>query len=176
MVLDTHGLSTKRTVLGLATLLGGAALAAGAIVGTAAGVGAVWHATNPSSAAPGASAPAAAAAPKSTGIALTVKDVKTPEGSQPAYVGPNGTGAKVLFSVKAGEATTVTITNRSDQPHTFSSSALGVNVMVPPGPSTVHFTVDAKKPGLESWDCTVPCGAWTMSHAGYMQGSVKVLS
>lgn len=177
MALDTHGLSPKRTILGLATLLGGAALTAGAVIGTAAGVGAVWHATNPPAAAgsPGAHA-AAAASPAPSGAKITIENVKTPEGAQPAFVGPNGPGAKVLVSLKAGVATTLTIVNHSDQPHTFSSSALGVNVMVPPGPASVQVHLDPKKPGTIPWDCTVPCGAWVMSHAGYMQGSLKVLA
>ena len=137
----------------------------------------MWHATNPpANAASPAAAAAAAASPKAAGVSLTIEDVKTPSGTQPAFVGPNGPGAKVLFSLKAGVATTVTITNHSDQPHTFTSSALGVNVFVPPGPATVHVRVDAKKAGTLPWDCSVPCGAYVMSHAGYMQGSVKVLA
>lgn len=176
MALDTHGLSPKRTALGLATLLGGAVLAAGAVIGTAAGVGAVWHATNPSPSPSPAAAAAAAAGPHKAAVSLTIEDLKTPGGTQPAYVGPNGKGAKVLFDLKAGVPTTITISNHSAQPHTFSSSALGVNLFVPPGPSTVHVTIDAKKPGTVPWDCSVPCGAWVMSHAGYMQGSLKVLA
>jgi hypothetical protein len=173
VALDTHQLSPKRTVLGLATLFGGVALGAGAIIGVAAGVGAVWHATNPSSGA-SASVPGAVAQAPSA-VKLTIKSVNTPAGSEPAYVGPSGiVGSPVLFEAKAGVKTTVTIVNDDDQPHTFTSSGLGVNVSVPPGPSTVHFTIDPSKPGLVSWQCDVPCGAWVMSHAGYMEGQVKV--
>lgn len=175
MTMDTHSLSPGRTVLGLATLVTGAALSAGAVIGVAAGVGAVWHATNPPGAAPAAASGAAPA--KASGITLTIKDVPTPGGSEPAYVGPSGkVGAPVLFQAKAGTATTVTIVNKSEEPHTFTSSALGVNVTVPPGPSTVHFSIDPKKPGTFSWDCAVPCGAWVMSHAGYMRGQLEVAS
>lgn len=173
MSVDTHGLSPRRTALGLATLFGGALLSAGAVIGVAAGVGAVWHATNPPSAAPAA---VAAAAPKQASVLVTIKNVKTPGGEQPAYIGPNGVGSPVLFQLHEGTATTLTIVNKSDQPHTFTSAGLGVNVMVPPGPATVHVHLDAKKAGTLPWDCTVPCGAWVMSHTGYMTGSVKVVA
>lgn len=174
MTVDTHGLSPSRTALGLATLFGGAALTAGAVIGVAAGVGAVWHATNP----PGAAPAAAAAAPggASSTIKLVVENVKTPDGQEPAFVGPNGPGAKVLFQLHVGTATTVSIVNKSGQPHTFSSSALGLDVTVPPGGGTAHFTVDPKQAGTATWDCSVPCGAWVMAQAGYMTGQVQVLS
>lgn len=174
MSVAPHPLSAGRTVLGLATLVGGVALMGGAVVGVAAGVGAVWHATNPSSGVV-ASRAAAAAAPSASSVTVKIEDVKTAGGTQPAYVGPNGVGSPTLFQVDAGTPTTVTIVNNDSEPHTFTASALGLNVTVPPGPSTVHFTVDAKSPGLDTWDCAVPCGAWAMGHPGYMQGDVKVV-
>lgn len=173
---DTASLSPARITVGVLSALLAVALLGGAVIGVTAGVGAVWHATNPPAAGP-ARAGAVATAPQAAGVTLTIKDVSTPEGSEPAYVGPSGTiGAPVLFDVKAGITTTVTIVNKSQVPHTFTSSALGVNVTVPPGPSTVHFSVDPKKPGKVTWHCAFPCGAWVMSHSGYMQGLVEVES
>jgi hypothetical protein len=167
-------MARRHVLLGLVTLTGGVALAGGAVIGVAAGVGAVWHATNPSAAAPAASAGAAAASPKTSGVHLVIEDVKTPGGEQPAYVGPNGVGSPVLFQVPAGTSTSVTLVNKSDIPHTFTSTALGLNVTVPPGPATVHFTVDPRSAGKVSWQCAFPCGAWVMSHEGYMEGFVEV--
>lgn len=173
MTASPHPLSPGRTMLGLATLFGGAALSAGAIIGVAAGVGAVWHATNPPAAAPAAAAPAAGST-GAGGITLTIENVKTPSGEEPAFVGPNGVGSPVLFQLHAGTSTTVTIVNKSEEPHTFDSSALGIEEAIPPGPATVHFTVDPKSAGKDTWDCVVPCGAWVMAKTGYMQGYVGV--
>ena len=168
-------LTPGRTVLGLATLLGGVALAGGAVIGVAAGVGAVWHATNPPGGARAGGAARAADAAAAAGIKLVIKDVQTPQGEQPAYVGPSGlVGSPVLFDLDAGTKTNVTIVNESQMPHSFTSPALGVNVTIPPGPSTVHFSVDPKSAGKVSWQCTFPCGSWVMSHVGYMEGFVEV--
>ncbi len=170
---NTQPLSSRRVAVGIGSLLGGVALSAAAVIGVAAGVGAVWHATNPSV------APAAAATPASSGgasLTLTIKMASTPGGEAPVYVGSNGVGAPILATLTAGVPTSVTIVNKSPMPHTFTSAALGVNETIPPGPSTVHFTVKATKTGLVSWDCEVPCGSWVMSHAGYMTGELKVVS
>lgn len=168
-----HLASPGRIALGLATLVAGLVLAGGFVIGTAAGVGAAWHATDPPG--PARAVPAAAGTPKASTIHLLIKDVKTPVGEEPAYIGPSGVvGKAVLFQANAGTKTSVTIVNKSQVPHSFTSSALGVNVTVPPGPSTVHFTIDPKKPGKLAWRCTFPCGAWVMAHVGYMQGFVDV--
>ena len=174
MTIDTSALSPRRVTLGLVTLFGTAVGAAGLVIGVAAGVGAVWHATNPS---PPASVPAAAtagAAP-SSGIHLVIKNVSTPEGSEPAYIGPGGVGAKTLFQVHVGVPTQVTIVNDTSVPHTFTSAALGVDVTVQPGPSTTHLTIKAGHAGDATWQCDVPCGAWVMDHDGYMKGEIEVL-
>ncbi|MDA8296429.1 MAG: hypothetical protein M0004_07585 [Actinomycetota bacterium] len=169
----TQAPSPRRVMIGLSSLLGGVALSAAAVIGVAAGVGAVWHATNPASATTAAS-PAAASPAGGTSLTVSIENVKTPEGQQPAYVGSNGVGAAVLGTVTAGSPTTVTIVNKTPMPHTFTVPSLGVNETVPPGPATVHFTIDPKQAGLASWQCEVPCGSWVMAHAGYMMGSIKV--
>ena len=175
MTIDAHTISPRRTALGLATVFGGLVVTAGLVIGVTAGVGAAWHATNPPGAAP-ASAAAAAASPDAASVQLTIQDVSTPQGSEPAFVGPNGAGKPVLFSLHAGATTALTIVNKTEEPHTFTSSALGVNVTIPPGPATVHVSLDPKTPGKASWDCSVPCGAWVMAQPGYMTGAVEVLS
>lgn len=174
MTVSPHPLSPGRTLLGLLTLVGGVTLSAGAVIGVAAGVGAVWHATNPPGATPAASAAAAATTTGGSAITVKIENVKTSAGEEPAFVGPNGVGSPVLFQLHAGTSTTVTIVNENDEPHTFDSSSLGLHVAIPPGPSTVHFTVDPSSAGKDAWDCAVPCGAWVMAQAGYMQGVVGV--
>ena len=117
---------------------------------------------------------AAAAAAKGGGatIALTIKDVSTPEGSEPAYVGPGGTGAAVLFRAAAGKTVTVTVKNTDSMPHTFTVPNLNLNEDIGPN-ATVRFSFSAPA-GTYSWYCQVPCGNWVMSHAGYMKGSFTV--
>jgi hypothetical protein len=167
---DTTVLSPRRTALGMATFFGGLAVTAGIAIGAAAGIGAAWHATNPPVAAPAAAAPAGAA------VRVVIKNVSTPDGPEPAFIGPGGVGKSVLLDLHAGTPTLLTIDNTSDQPHTFDVPSLGVDVNVPPGPATVHVTLDAKTAGTLPWHCDVPCGGWVMSHAGYMMGDVEVTS
>ena len=106
-------------------------------------------------------------------INLVIKDVTTPEGPEPAYVGQNGVGAANLFSVKANVLVKVTIDNQDAMPHTFSVPSLGLNIAVNPL-SKSKFTFEAKTVGTLDWDCEVPCGSWVMSHAGYMKGEFSV--
>lgn len=171
---STQQLSSRRVAVGLGSLLGGVALSAAAVIGVAAGVGAVWHATNPA-AAVAAAAPAGAPAGGGAALSITIENVKTPEGEQPAFVGSNGAGAAVLATLTANQSTSVTIVNKTPMPHTFTSAALGVNETIPPGPATVHLTLDPKQAGVANWQCEVPCGTWAMAHPGYMTGSIKVV-
>jgi hypothetical protein len=147
-------------------------LLAGFVIGVAAGIGAVWRATNPPAASSVASGPGSSAGPS---VRLVIKTVSTPDGEEPAFVGPNGLGAAVLFSAVAGQKTEVTIVNDSQEAHIFDLSSLGVNTLqISPGPSTVHFSIDPTSKGVASWQCIFPCGNWVMSQSGYMFGSVKV--
>ncbi len=127
-----------------------------------------------SSGAPGSSSgTSGTSAGASETVKLQIKDVTTPEGSEPAYVGSGGAGAKVLFTAKVGEKVTVSVANHDAMPHTFTSPDLGVDADIAPG-STTTFTFTASSAGTFTWYCSVPCGDWVMSHAGYMKGSVTV--
>ncbi|MGC8462113.1 MAG: cupredoxin domain-containing protein [Acidimicrobiales bacterium] len=108
-------------------------------------------------------------------VKLQIKDVTTPEGSEPAYVGSGGVGAAVLFTAKVGEKVTVVVTDHDVMPHTFTSPDLGVDADISPG-STTTFTFTPTAAGTYTWYCSVPCGDWVMSHVGYMKGSVTVTS
>lgn len=111
-----------------------------------------------------------------TVVHVTIESVKTPQGSEPAYVGPSGTvGAPSLFSVKAHAQVEVVVDNHDTGPHTFTAPSLGLNVTIGPD-ATVTFSFDAPGAGTYTWYCEVPCGSWVMSHVGYMKGKVTVVS
>ena len=119
-------------------------------------------------------APAPRAAGGGHDLELVIENVSTPDGPEPAFVGPDGVGAPVLVDLVAATRTTITIVNKTDLPHTLTSPALGLDVPVPPGPSTVHVRVTPRSPGLFTWECDLPCGPFVMSHTGYMKGEIKV--
>lgn len=108
-----------------------------------------------------------------TVVNLTIENINTPEGSEPTYIGPNGKGAADLFSVPAGKEIQVVVDNKSAMPHTFTVAQLGLNIAIAPE-ATAKFTFTAKAAGTYSWYCSIPCGSWVMSHAGYMKGDFKV--
>lgn len=107
-------------------------------------------------------------------VALTIENVKSPEGSEPAFVGPGRKpGAAVLFSVTAHAEVKVVVVNHDSGPHTFTAPGLGVNVTLAAGAKTT-FQFAAPGAGTYVWYCEVPCGPWVMSHPGYMKGKVTV--
>lgn len=196
---STRGGNHSLTV-GLATLLVGIVVVAALIFALTAGVGAIWSSvtssghvdltantkltsspfTTPTSAmAPTTSSPstpttAVPGAASGQAPLVVIRDVSTPEGSEPAFVGPGGVGAATLFVVTSGESAKVTVKNEDSGPHTFSAPGLGLNVFINPG-ATETFTFTPKTPGTYMWRCEVPCGSWVMSHPGYMEGNVSVV-
>ncbi len=83
-----------------------------------------------------------------------------------------------------GQKVIVTVYNIDTAPHSFTSSALGVNAILKaapadgvPGVTTFSFT--ANKAGTYHWKCILPCdnggvNAWAMTHDGYMAGTVVI--
>jgi hypothetical protein len=74
---------------------------------------------------------------------------------------------------------TVTVYNYDSSPHSFTSSALAVNVTIPAGsasrPSKTTFAFTAPSaPGSYPWWCAMPCDPWAMAHDGYMRGLATV--
>jgi heme/copper-type cytochrome/quinol oxidase subunit 2 len=166
---------------GLAVLAAGGVLTAAVLLGLVAAAAALWEAVTgvPDAAPPPAGVPARHATVGVRGpelvVHITIRDVATPEGSEPAYVGPAGVGAASLFSVRAGTEVVLEILNDSGMPHTFTVPSLGLDAPVAPsGVSVVRFT--PRHPGRLVWFCDVPCGAWVMSHQGYMRGVVTVVA
>ncbi len=123
--------------------------------------------------APWSTTTVAATGPSST-VKITIKNINTPEGSEPAFVGPNGVGSSNLFTVKAGSSVTVIINNQDSGPHTFTIGNLNINESISPL-SVTKFKLVISAPGTYSWYCEVPCGGWVMDHTGYMKGSFQVV-
>ncbi len=107
-------------------------------------------------------------------VNLTIEDINTPQGSQPAYVGPNGKGAPDLFTAAVGKEVQVVVVNKDAMPHTFTVAQLGLNITIAPE-ATTKFTFVAKTAGVYSWYCSIPCGSWVMSNAGYMKGDFQIV-
>jgi uncharacterized cupredoxin-like copper-binding protein len=84
------------------------------------------------------------------------------------------------FTVLAGVPVKVTVYNYDDGAHSFTSSTLGVNQLIPGAkggtPSKTTFTFTAKKSGKYLWWCNQPCDPWAMSHVGFMRGYVNVVA
>lgn len=124
---------------------------------------------------------AAAVAPAASveNVKLTVKSDE-----EHGKKGPEGTWHDAFlpadFSVKAGATVQVTVYNYDEGEHSFTSSGLGTNVMIPGGseekPSVTTFTFHApKKAGSYQWICMMPCDPWAMNSDGFMRGHVKVV-
>ena len=113
--------------------------------------------------------------PKTEAVHITIQDVSTPDGSEPAFVGPNGVGAGTLFTAHVGKPVVMTVVNHSTTMHSFTAPGLGVNKMIAVGATvTIKFT-PKKAANAISWSCVLPCGDYAMSQIGYMKGYVKVL-
>jgi hypothetical protein len=84
------------------------------------------------------------------------------------------------FTVRAGIPVQLTVFNYGDTPHTFTSSSLGVDVLIPPalqaGPSSVTVSFTPKRLGSFRWRCRVQCDPWSMTRQGYMRGTVTVVA
>ena len=110
-------------------------------------------------------------------VHLAIENVNVAaEGTQTVYVGPSKkVGAPSLFSARAHSVVEVIVANHDTGPHSFTSSALGLNVEIPAS-STKIFRFETPASGRYHWHCDAPCGGWVMSHEGYMQGYVTVVS
>lgn len=82
------------------------------------------------------------------------------------------------FSVKVGQKVVVTIQNLDGAPHTFTSTKLGLNVLVKAAsgghPAVTTFTFRAPKVGTYTWTCLANCDPWAMNHLGFMKGRILV--
>ena len=76
------------------------------------------------------------------------------------------------FSIRPGDAVTVTLVNYTREAHTFTAPGLGISVYVHAGsathPTKTVFTFTAASFGTYRWFCSLPCG-------GYMGGNVYAI-
>jgi heme/copper-type cytochrome/quinol oxidase subunit 2 len=74
------------------------------------------------------------------------------------------------FTVHAGSPVKLVINNTDSGPHSIIAPAAGVNILVRPGLHT--YTLLVHRSGRFHWYCMQPCDPYSMSHVGYMQGSI----
>ncbi len=74
------------------------------------------------------------------------------------------------FIVQAGTPLKLVINNTDSAVHSITSPAAGVNIVVHPGTHT--YTLLVHKSGVFQWYCNYPCDPYSMSHDGYMRGSI----
>lgn len=78
------------------------------------------------------------------------------------------------FTVHPGQAVKLVINNTDSSPHSITSPAAGVNIVVRPGTHT--YTLLVQKQGRFLWYCSYPCDPWSMKHVGYMRGYITSAS
>jgi heme/copper-type cytochrome/quinol oxidase subunit 2 len=74
------------------------------------------------------------------------------------------------FEVRAGQPVKLVIDDTDDAPHSITSPAAGVNILVKPGTHT--YTLIVHKQGVFHWYCNQPCDPYSMAHMGYMRGTI----
>jgi heme/copper-type cytochrome/quinol oxidase subunit 2 len=172
IAVERNGQDGHHRLVGLAVLAAGILLFAGSLFGLTAGIGAVWNAVTGSGQVAAGSGSAGSAAGVVT-IHLVVKDIPNSAGQ------PHQAFVPASFVMHSGETVRVSVTNYTSMPHTWTSQALGVNAMIPAGgsssPSSTTFTIHPGKAGTYDWQCEIPCDPWSMSHMGFMEGSVTVV-
>lgn len=87
------------------------------------------------------------------------------------------------ITLTAGQPVTLHFLNYDEGTHTYTSADLGINVKIKGStkkgqPAETTYTFTPSKAGTYKWLCADPCDGgnkqWAMSHAGYMQGTIKV--
>lgn len=74
------------------------------------------------------------------------------------------------FEVRAGQPMKLVIDNTDDAPHSITSPAAGLNLLVKPGTHT--YTLIVHSQGVFTWYCSLPCDPFSMAHVGYMRGTI----
>jgi heme/copper-type cytochrome/quinol oxidase subunit 2 len=74
------------------------------------------------------------------------------------------------FAVHVGQPVKLVVNNTDDVPHSISSPAAGVNIVARPGTHT--YTLLVTKAGTFQWFCGQPCDPYSMTHDGYMHGTI----
>jgi plastocyanin len=74
------------------------------------------------------------------------------------------------FYAHVGRTVKLVINNTDSSDHSITAPGAGVNITVRPGVHT--YTLLVRKAGRFEWFCTFPCDPYSMSHVGYMRGSI----
>lgn len=105
-------------------------------------------------------------APVATAVYLTVSP-----GLKPAPDGQlHDAYSTTNFNVHPNQPVKLVINNTDDVPHGIDSPEAGVKIKVRPGTHT--YTLLVKSPGTYEWHCNFPCDPFSMSHEGYMMGTI----
>lgn len=87
------------------------------------------------------------------------------------------------FTVQQGIPVQVTVENFDTGKHSMTSPTLGLNQVMAGAtkegvPATTTFTFTPTKTGTFQWNCVIQCdgNGWAMSHMGYMEGDITVVS
>jgi plastocyanin len=118
------------------------------------------------------------------------------EGHSGGSLGPDGKTHDTMmpsnFTVYVGQTVGLTFINYDEGPHSFTSTDLGVNFIIPGRtatsvPSVSHFQFTPTKAGVFRWWCLIACdtgqGGWAMTtgtdggigQLGFMAGYVTVM-
>jgi len=98
-------------------------------------------------------------------------------GPEAGLVGSDGNKHDTFYAlsdttVTVGQQVTISVANYDDQPHSFTSPELGLDIQLPPAkgendPTIVTYTFTPKKAGVFRWFCAIPCDAdtngWAMT-------------
>ncbi|HUY61750.1 MAG TPA: hypothetical protein VMW49_07730 [Candidatus Dormibacteraeota bacterium] len=131
--------------------------------------------------------PADMVVPKGSTVILTIYNYDDGAAPLPA----TSPYTKVTGGTETVNGTPVTSVPDATISHTFTVTALGLNVPIPASPAApapngdrqpavVTFTFHATKAGTFTWACLAPCGTGSngmggpMVAAGYMKGSLQV--
>ena len=74
------------------------------------------------------------------------------------------------FTVHAGQPVRLVIDNTDNTVHSITSPAAGVNIVAKPGSHS--YTLLVAKSGVFEWYCNYPCDPYSMTHDGYMRGTI----
>jgi heme/copper-type cytochrome/quinol oxidase subunit 2 len=78
--------------------------------------------------------------------------------------------SQTTFYVHAGRPTKLVIDNTDNVPHGIVTPMANVNIVVRPGTHT--YTLLIKRTGTFAWNCSFPCDPFSMTHMGYMMGTI----
>jgi heme/copper-type cytochrome/quinol oxidase subunit 2 len=77
------------------------------------------------------------------------------------------------FDVRAGQPVKLVIDNTDTVAHSITAPSAGVNIVAKPG--THSYTLLVNRTGVFQWHCAYPCDPYSMTHDGYMRGTITAV-